>query len=304
MARYWIFAGLIALSVSASSEEIYRTVGPVRMKGIHARMKGPFASHWVKFPRRGWITGFTVNVLDSANRPVDDQELLCHGRFNEDETYLEPLVDQASGKEFGISFNHSSFITAVGATALRLPDGYGVAVDSSTTYYFLGMLKSLSRPHDGLYSFGITFTFEPVDGGRKIASLIALKVEGMPEQEPKNESFQWDLPPGKHDYSKEFGVPEDFDIHLIDFHLHRFTTAVELREARTGAILYRSEVKETPNGEPLRPLYSSETGIALRKDARYVFQISYDNPLNDSDRTMGKMFLYVAKHSAVQSAPK
>lgn len=278
----------LLLAAPAAGAEIRRELGPLKLRGIQPEMFGPAATAEVAFPSPGWIKGYTVHVRDARGASADELGILCHTAFRDPASASakrSPMVDGA--RVIGVLLT-----TTEGGAAVRLPDGYGLAVDSTTRYTFDGALQSQYGPKDGDYTFEVSFDFQPAGEGTPLKPLTVMRVEAQTTHKGYYAS-QWKVPPGRHSYSGEFGAPADLVVHLIDFHLHRFVTKLELQDVASGRALYSAELQQGRDGYPIRPSYSGVEGIPLKKGARYRFTADYDNTTNTPDLTMAQMFLYV-----------
>jgi hypothetical protein len=270
--------------------EIRRLVGPVRLRGIQPAMLGPEGSVKVSFPGPGWIKGYRVHLRDASGADADDRGIFCHSVFRDPAIASFRLTPEIDGlRSMGMLLT-----SAEGAQTVRLPDGFGVAVDTFSDYQFEGVLQSPDGPKDGDYTFDVGFDYQSIEASPPLRTLTVMRVDAKSSANIGHGAGQWDVPPGRHSYTSEFGVPRDLSVHMIDFHLHRSTAKLELLDAGTGDVLYAADVKTGRDGYPIRPVYSSGDGFALSKTRRYRFRITYDNPKDRPEPTMALMFLFVS----------
>jgi hypothetical protein len=279
----------LLLAAPAAGGEIRRQVGPVQLRGIQPEMHGPVGTDEVSFPEPGWIKGYSVHVRDARGESADELGILCHTVFRDPSSASasrSPLIDGA--RTIGVLLTSTE-----GAADVRLPAGFGLAVDTVTRYSFDGALQSQYGPKDGDYTFEVRYDFQPFTEEPALKALTVMRVEAQTTHKGYYAS-QWKVPPGRHTYEGEFGTASDLAVHLIDFHLHRFVTKLELLDVASGRALYSAELKKGRDGYPIRPVYSSVDGFPLKKGARYRFRVDYDNTTDVADLTMAQMFLFVS----------
>jgi hypothetical protein len=268
---------------------IRRVVGPVRLRGVQPPMVGPVGEDEFAFPGPGWIKGYDVRIRDGRGAAADERGIICHSVFREFVQGHLLMPREIDGiRRMGLNLTVTE-----GANEVRLPEGFGVAVDTSTAYRFQGVLQSSSGANDGDYTFDVDYDYQPLSESPALKTLTVLRV-GLRWGGRAFGTGQWEVPPGHHSYSSEFGTQGDVVVHMIDFHLHRYVTKVELLDAGTGRALYAVDVKTGRDGYPIGPRYSSVDGFPLRAGRRYAFRITYDNPTSRSDTTMALMQLYVS----------
>jgi hypothetical protein len=266
-----------------------QTVGPLRLRGIQPSMVGPEVEAGVSFPKPGWLKGYSVRIRDSRGADADGLGLYCHSVVRDPAAFRRSALAETDGVR-----SVSMFLTsAEGSETVRLPDGFGVAVDTSV-YRFEGVLQSPDEPHDGDYFFEVSYDFQPRGEGRELTPLTVMRVDANAPARRGHGAGEWEVPSGRHDYAGEFRPPRDAVVHMIDFHLHRYTSKVEVLDAETGRALYSADVKAGRDGYPIRPNYASREGFPIGKGRRYLFRVTYENPTDRPALTMALLFLYVS----------
>jgi hypothetical protein len=283
-----ILAALLAGGAAAEPVEV--TGLPVlALDGLFAAMTGPTTTTTLRFPRPGWVRGLRIHLSDASGASADGRGILCHA-------YLRDQISVIGRRLEGYGVRQTPFSLAAdeGEAEVELPPGFGLAVDTEAAYEFQTTLQSNDLKNNGRYAVKADYDFVPAGGPESLKTLESFRVA----IESGSRHMEWTLPPGKHDYEYEFGLPEDYDVHVIAFHLHRYVSGLELSEKETGRVLYRGDTTPLPTGFAKSPRYSSAEGIALRRGKRYVFRAKYDNWSGKPQNTMAIMWLYASKAAA------
>ncbi|MFI5349403.1 MAG: hypothetical protein ACHQ2Z_07660 [Elusimicrobiota bacterium] len=282
-----------AFCASARGETITRAVGPLELKGVQTAMSGPSANITQKFDRPGWITAFSVRVMDANKNPAEHEGVHCHSVLD---NLSEPIEDRTRYRSLGLSVENPHLLLAEGQTEIRFPEGFGVAVDSVTSYDLGSMLQNEDGTKDGSYSFEykLEFTGAGEKPPLKPLTVFVVKIrDGAGPGDPHCGSPVWDAPPGRHVFEKAFEMPCAAQVRVISTHVHRYIRTIELLEEKTGKTVYQTPVELDARGYPKEiPTYSSAGGLPLEAGRRYVFRLTYDNPLKHPIAAMGMMLLY------------
>ncbi|MFI5363800.1 MAG: hypothetical protein ACHQ49_17705 [Elusimicrobiota bacterium] len=283
----------VALSASARGETITSVLGPVELKGVHTAMDGPSAAVIKKFDRPGWITAFSVHLLDAEKRSADHDGVHCHSILD---SKSEPDEARMRYRSLGLSVENPHLLLSEGQTGIRFPDGFGVAVDTVSTYDLGGMLQNEDGSKEGAYTFEYKLEFADARTTPPLKPLTVLVVkirDGSAPGAPHCGSVVWDVPPGRHSYEKSFEMPYASRVRYISTHVHRYIEKIELLDERTGKDLYQTRIALDDRGYPKEtPSYSSAEGLPLEAGGRYVFKLTYDNRLDHPVAAMGMMLLY------------
>ncbi|NNN05800.1 MAG: hypothetical protein HKL90_07850 [Elusimicrobia bacterium] len=294
---------VIVLGVAAGAEEIDQILGPLRLKGRHPTMMGPYISTTVQFDRPGWIRSFGVRLLDADQRPSPDNTVFCHAVFR-----APPTAISLGGEDY--QFGNNLPLTS-GQDTIAFPAGFGFHVDTTSLYVVEAMLQSPYDSIDARYYFKVAFDFVPDAERVPLRPLYHVSVRIGPQERfsrrgrSRRDAKQmapsaredlmhmWWVPPGRHEYRTRFSLPASGRVHFATVHIHRYGVAYTLRDVATGRVLMTGRPKEGSQREMLEvPVYSDKTGLLLKKDADYEFSVAYDNPLKENVSAMGTLHLF------------
>lgn len=242
-------------------------VGPVALKGLYAPMAGPARDASFRFPRAGWLTGYSVRLTDAKGESAEDRGVFCHAAVR--------LKGPAAWR--GGTMPERFHITlAEGESAFAFPAGFGLAVDTTTRYELAAQLQNGDRRNDGAYTFDASFEVVPA-GSSPLKTLSQFLVSATGPSAGGIAS--WTAPRGKSSRASAFEAPATGRVHRLAFHIHRWATKLSLRDAASGAVLFESAVENRADGWPARtPGYSSAEGLPLVAGRRYEFRADFDVP--------------------------
>jgi hypothetical protein len=288
-------AALLALSAAARAETIEKTLGPFVLKGKAPVMAGPEAATEVRFAHAGFVTGFSARILDSRFKPRDHEGLHCHSAL----TANDSARSRQRYKGSGLVAESARFVLNEGLGDIRLPDGFGVPVDSVTAYSLNGMLEDDEGLLGGIYTVKYRVEEAPADPPLKaLTGLMLLVRRDAPASAHLCDTSVWPVPPGLHEYDQPFTMPYTARVHLIAAHLHRFVREISIRDEASGETVYKAAVELNATGYPQSvPVYSSAEGLPLRGGSRYTFRVVYDNPTSSDSVGAGALRLYVREDS-------
>lgn len=109
----------------------------------------------------------------------------------------------------------------------------------------------------------------------------------------------WIVPPGLHENQTRvtslLNLPFDTTAHFIAVHLHPFAQSLELRDATTGHVLFRSEAKNLEGQIGLSHVdsLSSVEGIPLYQGHEYEMVSVYNNTTDEDQDSMAVMYFYL-----------
>jgi hypothetical protein len=281
----------LLLASAAAGETVVRELGPLKLEGPTKPMEGPQADGAVHFDHAGYITAHRVDILDAAGRSRVRDGLHCHSIFHReggDDSVALPGAAYLRSEpvRLGTSDNQAEIL---------FPAGFGVYVDSSTPYGVSGMLTDPEGAHGGEYRMRYTFELAPADPPLKRLRGLLVKIPGhaMPDGKECGHAGEWMVPSGRHVYETAFTMPETARVHYMSAHVHAHARELALVDPR-GRVLHRAPVVLGERGQPVdSPLYSSAEGLLLRKGARYVFRVVYENPGAAPIDAMANLRLFV-----------
>jgi hypothetical protein len=280
---------LLALAGAARAEVIERRLGPFELKGRTGLMAGPEAVVEQRFEKPGYITAFSASLKDKDLRSRDHEGLHCHSSLDSGQ------LSQRFARQ-GLRAEESRLVLNEGLGELRFPEGFGLPVAAGRAYALQGMLEDDDGTRSGSYTVDYRIELAPAEPRLKALTglLVLIRSTAEAAAHAHCDSSVWSVPPGRHSYEKPFTMPYGARVHLIAAHLHRYVRALEIVEAATGKPAYRAEVALNAQGYPLEvPVYSSAEGLPLRKGARYLFRVVYDNPTAADSPGAGALRLYL-----------
>jgi hypothetical protein len=278
---------LVTFLARASAAEPVEISGipSVRIEKLYPPMIGPSTKRTVRFSRPGWVRGMRVRLSDASGASADGRGILCHAYLRNTETNIGRDL-----KGYGVRQTSFSLGSDEDDEDVELPPGFGLAVDTGAVYEFDATLQSGDLKNNGTYSVKADYDFIPADGPEPARTLEGFRVAFVSDRG----RLEWTVPPGRHAYDFEFGLP-DYDVHGITFHLHPYVTGVEVVEKGTGRVLYRGTVEPRANGYGKSPRFWSAEGLPLSRGKRYVFRVEYGNSSGKPQETMAIMWLYASK---------
>ncbi len=295
-------AALLPLARPPRAETLVETLGPLRLKGIHQSMQGPFEMKTIQFERPGWIRSVSLRLLDARGRRSADTAVFCHAIFR---APAQPI--EVDGKIFMLGRN---FPLAPDQDAVKFPAGFGLHVDTVSLYVLEGMLQSPDKPRDAVYTMRVDIDFvddahavgiKPLhhlsiridpngaDGGR---ALTRRQIKQLPQGARADLMHMWWVPPGRHEYATSFTLPRAILVHAATVHIHRFGAGFALRERRTGRVILSGAPPPAAREMSEVPFYSDARGLRLDKGVDYEFSVVYDNPGPAPTSAMGTLHLF------------
>ena len=121
---------------------------------------------------------------------------------------------------------------------------------------------------------------------------------GVLSQFGNENTIHWMVPPGRHRYrtevTKQMQLPFDTTVHYATGHLHPFGASLVLKEMETGIEVFRitSEDFDDKLGVQHMSEIISDSGIEIRKDARYKLIADYVNTSPKPIDAMAILYLY------------
>jgi hypothetical protein len=277
---------LAALLIGAPAAARVRVVrlGPVRIRGAHAAMAGPFVTQSLDFPNDVLLRSASVRLLGPDGEEEADQSLLCH----------VTLAD-ADGTLVAGQAPHLLTLD-LGTRRLELPAGYGILLKANRRYLLNAMLFSADPAIDQSRLFEVSLDADDAAGSAATRP-VAARTVGLRAEDagaaPVTGPFDWLVPPGRHSYSRILLNPETETMRAISAHLHRYARSVSIAEKDTGKIVFSGEVERGPDGMLRRaPVWNRAEPLVLRGGTRYVWTVVYDNSGREPARAMATFYLF------------
>ena len=276
-------AAAALLGAASARAEVLR-LGPLRIRGAHAPMAGPFITQSIDFPKDVVLRSASVVLLGPDGKPDPDQTLLCHV------TLADSDASHMPGKTPHV------LTLDLGTRRLDLPDGYGVRLAANRRYLVNAMLASNDPAVDREETFLITLDVaEAAAAGAPRA--VAAHTVGLRAQDAGQDGvtgdFDWLVPPGRHEYSRTVPQPETETVRALSAHLHRYASSVRIAEAGTGKKVFEGAVERGADGTLLRaPVWNAAAPLVLKAGTRYVWTAVYDNTGREPMRAMATFYVF------------
>jgi hypothetical protein len=278
-----LLAALLAGAPAAARARIVR-LGPLRIRGAHPAMAGPFITQSLDFPKDVLLRSASVRLLGPDGKADPDQGLLCH-------------VTLADADATHVAGQAPHVLTLdLGTRRLDLPAGYGILLKADRRYLLNAMLFSSDPAVDREQTFEISLDVEDADApgaGRPVATLtVGLRAEDAGAA-PVTSPFDWLVPPGRHEYSRTYVGASTETVRAISAHLHRYAESVAVAEKETGKVVFTGAVERGPDGMLRRtPVWSNAEPVVLRGGTPYVWTAVYDNTGREPARAMATFYLF------------
>jgi hypothetical protein len=306
---------------------------PFQVNRIFESMRGPYAQRKFSLAKRSapeliWLTGYSVEVLDSGESTPEAMDFECH-------TNLAYPKQMPTPRGFHRPTSRIFTLTQ-GQVDIRLPPNFGLPVLSDEQLVFNTQVLNLNEPeidrsirHRAELRYvrarDLEAPMKPLvaTGAQVLVTLedepVIPGVEGSPEhlegascavgeaetarsqaKDPFGRRFtsHWVVPPGRHEYrtlvTKQLKIPYDTTVHFIGVHAHPHSVALELQDVTSGESLFLS--RQRTHGDRLGiaflEYYSSEEGIPVYADHEYQLISTYENPTDSPSDSMAVMYLY------------
>ncbi len=278
-----------------------------------------------------WITGYESRVLDAKNPKKELKDFMCHSNLNVDikkhrtlfgwrQYPSERFFTLSEGREnikfpngFGIPV-YSDEIFKLDAQALNHNienPNVQVKIENVITFVRNQNLKTPMKPlvmsaanglallkgKDGYY--GVLNADPKKHGAGSSKGHNAHNAKVRKDIFGREFTGHWEVPPGRHTYktlvTRWMNLPYDTNAHFISAHVHPFAESLELRDLKTGKVIFKTEIENKKNKVGLAsvPTLSSEAGEPLYKDREYELISVYNNTSQKPITVMAVMFLYL-----------
>ncbi len=278
-----------------------------------------------------WITGYRSRVLDANNPKTELKDFMCHSNLNIDikkhrnlfgwrQYPSERFFTLSEGREainfpkgFGIPV-YSDEVFKLDSQALNhniKNPNVQVKIENVISFVRNANLKTPMKPlvmsaanglallkgKDGYY--GVLNGDHSKHGAGSSKGVNAHNAKVRKDIFGREFTGHWEVPPGRHTYktlvTRWMNLPYDTNAHFISAHVHPFAESLELRDLKTGKIIFKTLIENKKNkiGLAVVPTLSSEEGKPLYRDREYELISVYNNTSKEPITVMAVMFLYL-----------
>ena len=274
-----------------------------------------------------WIVGYEAELISSKSGSAVPDRFMCHVSVDlQKEAYQQRLAPR-------LQATYRLVTLSQGLTKVDFPTGFGMPIPSDQLLWIRSQLlnlndekiadniqfkikfhylrdKELQAPIKPLFLVRapVVKSLEPGQnhfGGVKSSAGCSVGVNANPddylEYDSKGQAFipHWKLPPGREEtktlITERLSLPDDMTVHAIVSHVHPSAESLTLIDLTTLDMVYQA--RTNPNKERLAldsiSTYSSEVGLALKKDHDYGLVSVYDNQTDRELDSMAVMYLYL-----------
>ena len=278
-----------------------------------------------------WITGYKSRVLDANNPKTELKDFMCHSNLNIDikkhrtlfgwrQYPSERFFTLSEGREtiifpkgFGIPV-YSDEVFKLDSQALNhniKNPNVQVKIENVISFVRNKNLKTPMKPlvmsaanglallkgKDGYY--GVMKGNHSKHGSGSSKGVNAHNAKVRKDIFGREFTGHWEVPPGRHTYktlvTRWMNLPYDTNVHFVSSHVHPFAESLELKDLKTGKIIFKTKIKNQKNriGLAQVPTLSSVEGKPLYKDREYELISVYNNTSKKPITVMAVMFLYL-----------
>lgn len=260
----------IEIRVDSVKHQISVTAGPMSIP-ITKDYTQHGAETYVNFrwPVSGWVSGYRIDVVDSAGALMP-RELLHHaGMANLDRRQLAyPLAERlfAAGRE---------------TTPVMLPGSMGLPLDADQKMSFYYMLMNeTDKVVDGA-RLRVTLTWIPA-GTKGVKNILPLLLNAN----GAGYGPTFDMPAGLSSTTAEFTLSEGGRVRTMGGHMHDYAREIRLEDVATGKVLVRLEANRARDGSvesmERTNFLLRRNGLRLSANRRYRVVAVYDNPTGET----------------------
>jgi hypothetical protein len=223
-----------------------------------------------EWPVEGWLRGFSVEVVDANNRPIERR--LVHHMIvvNFDR---RQLLYPSYERTFGIGQETQD---------LALPKTIGVPMKPGTHMgLYLSWANETGKDLEGV-QLRLRLTYSPANLNPRPVAALPLYMD-VNLTVGKGNGFL--IPPGRSEKAWEFSPVVGGRLLGVGGHLHDYGVGVRLEDVESGKVLTRLESSRTPDGKIKsmgRKLFAvAGEGLLLKAGRRYRIVGIYDNPTGE-----------------------
>jgi hypothetical protein len=273
-----------------STGDLELSIGPVELVSEnnqnthHNHSDLPFNYIEFKFPEDGWVTHFEP-VLSNEDKVVPGA--LLHHIILGDHDRKSPLCNS---KETNHDF-HFLFASGAELTPIVLPNGYGIPVNSDTTYTAGGVFAPLPGESYSNVKFKASIGFKPRSGKSLLKPILPVWIDVQTNCSQNGYIVASNKPDVRR---REFKFPFSGKLFLGVGHLHKSGKELKIYERDSGDILMLFNPQYRDNYlDKIAPVLF-EDGIRIEKDTTYVIESSYDSDMPHDISAMGIVMAFVS----------
>ncbi|HLP65868.1 hypothetical protein [Flavobacterium sp.] len=313
--------------VVESKVNTYKMISPsFYIDGIYKSMEGPKATNYVQLTTDStlvWITSFEVKALDSKTKQHISNDFICHMNvdFNDVNYYTNLGLKDRIGSQYPrmTSLSH-------GLEKFELPKGYGIPMKGNDFLFVTTQSLNHNLPDENRtikHEVSITYSKEknikplmtrtiyiqlpydkndpfkePLDPMSNQCIPVETKNHSYPDENGNMLSGHWVIPKGKKTYQssvdKQLHIKDSMRLHAAAVHVHPFTSSITLFDVTANKVIFKSNVINHKNAIGLTKIdaLSSEEGIWMYENHKYILTMDVNNTSNIQQDMMGSMFLF------------
>lgn len=304
----------------------YTTYSPTFLvDNIYKSMEGPKASNYVMLSQDSslvWITGFSVEALDSKTNSQISNDFICHMNvdLNEVKYYTHFGLEDRIHKQYPrlTSLSH-------GMESFRFPEGYGVPMKGNDVLFvttqtlnhnqkdiFKKVKHKISIDYDtkNLKPLMSRITYimlpfnkkdpykEPSSPGEDLCIPVETKNHTYTDEKGNMLSGHWIIPIGKNTYksniNEQLQIKDSLCLHAAAIHVHPFAEKIRLWDKTSGQDILVSYITNHKDRIGLEKIedFISEKGVWLYAHHDYEIILDVNNTSDVNQDMMGSMFLF------------
>ncbi|HTO35971.1 MAG TPA: hypothetical protein VLZ72_07020 [Flavobacterium sp.] len=292
---------------------------------IYKSMEGPKASNYVMLSQDSslvWITGFSVEALDSKTNSQISNDFICHMNvdLNEVKYYTHFGLEDRIHKQYPrlTSLSH-------GMESFRFPEGYGVPMKGNDVLFvttqtlnhnqkdiFKKVKHKISIDYDtkNLKPLMSRITYimlpfnkkdpykEPSSPGEDFCIPVETKNHTYTDEKGNMLSGHWIIPIGKNTYksniNEQLQIKDSLCLHAAAIHVHPFAEKIRLWDKTSGQDILVSHITNHKDRIGLGKIedFISEKGVWLYAHHDYEIILDVNNASDVNQDMMGSMFLF------------
>jgi hypothetical protein len=255
----------IALTATEERDALILRYGPIVLPAgaDHHSLAQP-ATVAIALPADGWIAGFSVDVVDSAGRPLP-RVLLHHAN-----------VISAMQRELFSDIMLRVAAAGPETSPVTMPSIIGYRVHRGDTLIVSAMMQNPTT-ESRVATLRIRFPFKKSTSRIGAVSIFPFYLDVMPPAQPHS----FDLRPGKSVQYWEGKPQVGGRILGVGGHMHKYGTLLRLEDRTEGKVLWEAKPTTDSAGEveafPVTR-FIKQLGLHIYPDHVYRLTAYYDNP--------------------------